>query len=375
VTQVAVLSNDSRLEETLRASGLRVGRLDAAGLADYERAARAPAAVVVDVRGQHQLPAGLAGFRKRHPNSGVVLVASTLDPRLMLDAMRAGVTECLHEPVTAQALEEAVRRVLVDRVPDPAGQVAVFVGAKGGVGTTSLAVNTAVALAKSGGDVLLIDLHVGYGDAAIFLGVEPRFSVTDALENVHRVDESFFGGLVEKTRAGIQLLASSDRLLTGGVEPARLHALLDFATRKHRFTVLDIPRADLATLDVLESASVVVIVASQELSALRHAGRLVHGLRARYGASRVTVVVNRFDRQAEIGHDDIERVVGSPVKHLIPSDYRVAIEALNTGRPVVLEQGRLAQAILALAQDLGGVAKEAQPRVAGVLGRLAFRRA
>ena len=63
MTQVAVLSNDSRLEEALRAAGLRAGRLGAAGLAEFERAAQAPAAVVVDVRGQHRLPAGLAAFR------------------------------------------------------------------------------------------------------------------------------------------------------------------------------------------------------------------------------------------------------------------------------------------------------------------------
>ena len=375
MTQVAVLSNDSRLEETLRAAGLRVGRLGEGGLAEYERAPRAPAAVVVDVRGQHQLPPGLAAFRKQHANSGIVLVASTLDPRLMLDAMRAGVTECIHEPLTAQALEEAVRRVLVDRVPESAGQIIAFVGAKGGVGTTTLAVNTAVTLARSGGDVLLIDLHVGHGDAAILLGVEARFSVLDALENVHRVDESFFGGLVEKTKAGVQLLASSDRMMTGGVDPARLHALLDFAMRKHRFTVLDVPRADLAMLDVLESASAIAIVASQELSALRHAGRLAHTLRTRYGSSRVSVVMNRFDRRAEIGHDDIERVIGSPVKHLIPSDYHVAIEALNAGRPVVLEQGRLAKALRTLAIELGGVAEEPRERPTGMLSRLAFRRA
>jgi pilus assembly protein CpaE len=332
--------------------------------------------LVIDVREQRQLPAGLAAFRKQQAGTGVVLVASTLEPRLMLEAMRAGVNEYVHEPVTPQALEAAVRRVLVDTASEQIGQILAFVGAKGGVGTTTLAVNTAATLAGlAGDDVLLIDLHLGHGDAAIFLGVEPRFSVIDALENAHRVDESFFRGLVEKTKAGIDLLGSSDRLPQGVVDAQRVQTLVDFAIRKYRFTVLDLPRSDLAMLDVLEAVSTIVVVASQELSSLRNAGRLAQTLRTRYGGSRVKAVVNRFDRRAEIAHADIERVIGDSVKHLIPSDYRVAVEALNTGRPVVLEQGRLAQSFRALASDLGGIKKETPERPAGVLGRLAFRRA
>ena len=96
-----------------------------------------------------------------------MLVTSTLDPRLMLEAMRAGVTECVHEPITPEALEQAVRRVLVNAAPDQLGQLMAFIGVKGGVGTTTLAVNTGIALARaSGGEVLLIDLHIGHGDAA-----------------------------------------------------------------------------------------------------------------------------------------------------------------------------------------------------------------
>jgi pilus assembly protein CpaE len=375
VTQVAVLSGDARLEEALRTAGLRASRIDMPDLAEYARASRAPAVVVVDIRGQNQVPAALAAFRKQHAGSGVVLVVSTLDPRLMLDAMRAGVTECLHEPLTPRALEEAVRRVLVDRIPETSGQIVAFVGSKGGVGATTLAVNTATTLARAGGEVLVIDLHVGHGDAGLFLGVEPRFSVVDALENLHRVDDAFFKGLVEKTKAGVDLLGPSDRLIQGGVDAARLRTLLEFAAHKYRFTVLDIPRSDVTMLDVLEAASAIAIVATQELPALRHAGRLAHALRTRYSGARVTAVVNRFDRQAEIGHDDVERVIGTPVKHLIPSDYRAAIDALNAGRPVVLEQGKLAQALRALAGDFGGAVKEATERPAGVLGRLAFRRA
>jgi hypothetical protein len=86
-------------------------------------------------------------------------------------------------------------------------------------------------------------------------------------------------------------------------------------------------------------------------------------------------VMNRFDRRAEIAHADVERVIGDSVKHLIPSDYRLALEALNVGRPIALEPGALSDSFRTLAGDLGGVVKQKQERPTGVLGRLAFRRA
>lgn len=374
MVQIAVFSDDVRLEEALRAAGLKAGRVDADGLRSLRTSSTPPAALVVDVRGQMQLPPELAPFCRQHPGTGVVLVASTLDPRLMLEAMRAGVNECVQDPVTPQALEQAVRGVIVATSPQQSGRTIAFVGAKGGVGTTTLAVNTAATLGRiADGDTLLMDLHLGFGDAALFLGAEPRFSVVDALENVNRVDEAFFRGLVTKTKAGIDLLGSADRVVHGVSDAGRVRALLEFAAKLYRFTVLDVPRSDV-TLDALEVADVVVVVTSQELPSLRSAGRLAHTLRARYGAGRVKAVMNRFDKRADIAHADVERVIGDSVKHLIPSDYRTAVEALNVGRPLALEPGPLADAFRSLASDLGGL-KKAPSKPSGMLSKLAFRRA
>ena len=378
MTQIGVLTTDEQLLDMLRASGLKVEQIDAIDFANFSRTNDAPAAVVLDIRAKHQLPAGLTEFHQKHPDSSVVLVMSTLEPRVMLEAMRAGVKECLAEPVTAQAIDEAVRRVLVGVNPEPTGQMFAFVGAKGGVGASTLAANTATALARSSeGGTLLIDLHLVHGDAALFLGAEPRFSVLDALENSHRVDESFFSGLVEKTKSGVHLLASSTRPLHPSMDPARTRSLLEFATRKYRFTVLDVPRTDFSALDALDPATTILVVTSQEVSALRSAAHTTETLRQRYGAKRVRVIVNRFDKSSVVGASDIERVVGEPVRHLIPSDYRVAVEAVNTGKPIVLDKdGKLSKAIRAFAKDLAGIGasmKAEEP--GGVLARLAWRRA
>ena len=89
-----------------------------------------------------------------------------------------------------------------------------------------------------------------------------------------------------------------------------------------------------------------MLVANQELATLRSGTRMAAMLRRRYRAERVMVVVSRFDTASEIGHDDVERVIGSTVRHLVPSDYRASLEALNRGKPLVLKNhSRLASAL------------------------------
>src|SRR5262249_59307217 len=95
-----------------------------------------------------------------------------------------------------------VERVVALAPVHATGELYAVLGAKGGVGATTVAVNVATALASTKKSTLLIDLHSGGGDAALFLGAEPRFSVLDALENTHRLHAALLKGLVVKTTAG-----------------------------------------------------------------------------------------------------------------------------------------------------------------------------
>ena len=130
-------------------------------------------------------------------------------------------------------------------------------------------------------------------------------------------------------------------------------------------------------VDALEPSSRIVIVANQELATVRAATRLSAALRQRYGKERLAVVVTRFDMLSEIGQSDVERVLGTPVAHTFPSNYRIALEALNTGRPVVLDNhNKLAAALTGFARGLVETVDEPAPgkRPSGLLGRLTGRR-
>jgi Flp pilus assembly CpaE family ATPase len=93
--------------------------------------------------------------------------------------------------------------------------------------------------------------------------------------------------------------------------------------------VIDVPRGDHSVLDSLDLVTSLVVVANQELATVRNAGRMAAALRARYPKAKVATVINRTDRRSEIGHRDIERVVGSTITHQFPSDYRRALGAMQ----------------------------------------------
>jgi len=274
-----------------------------------------------------------------------------------------------------QELTAAIERVSSARPATIHGQVFAFIGAKGGVGTTTIAVNVATALAQAVDDerTLLMDLHLSYGDASVFLGAEPRFSVADAMENTHRLDEAFFQNVVVQSKStAVHLLAPAERAV-GAVDLRRIATLLQFAAAHYKYTFRDVPRSEAAALDALEGVASILIVANQELATVRNAGRIAATLRQRYGKERVKIVISRFDKQAEIGTEDVERVVGSPVKYTIPSDYRTALNALNKGRPIALDKdNKLTPAFQAMAFDLAGIRVErvTEPQRGGLFGLL-----
>jgi pilus assembly protein CpaE len=156
----------------------------------------------------------------------------------------------------------------------------------------------------------------------------------------------------------VDLLASSDRLTSTPLEVRRIKTLIEFAARHYRYVVLDVPRSDPAALEGIESASRIVLVMNQELATVRSASRMASALRHRFGKDKLTIVLSRADRLAEIGHEDIERALGAPIRYTFPSDYRRALHALNRGRPMMLENhNELSASFLKFARSLAGVKK------------------
>jgi pilus assembly protein CpaE len=324
--------------------------------------------LVVDLRSRLRLPGWMTEWKQQHPATPVVLVLGTPDPDLMLSAMRTGINECLVEPLERADAQAAIARVMGGDRSVP-GEVFAFIGAKGGVGTTTVAVNVAAAIARVAGGTLLIDLNTAGGDAALMVGGEPRFSVLDALENTHRADEAFFRGLLTQAACGLPLLASPGLAFGQTVDRGRVRALIEFVRSRYRYTVLDLPRTGAASLEALDAAGTVVIVANQELTTLRGAAALAASLRDADGVEAVGAVLNRYDARAALEKKDVEEIVGVPVIGRFPSWYRQIVEAVNRGEPLGprTEPGR---AFEQFACELARLGAPAQSRMS-VVARLA----
>jgi pilus assembly protein CpaE len=358
---IVVAELDRQISQLVRAAGLTVvSTLVPSDLSTVDRLVRAADVLVIDVRGQSVLPSPIAALRRRFPTMGVVIVASELNPALMLEAMRAGVSEFVTEPLSADDLRTAIDRVAGQQALSSAeqGRVFAFLGAKGGVGTTTLAVNVATALSTADpkGPVLMVDLHAtAHGDAGLLLGVESKFSIVDALENTNRLDAAYLKSLVVRTKGGLDVLASPERPSLRTPDGQQVRAFVERVAMYYRFVVLDVPRTDFGILDSLDPLSVVTLVVNQELPTVRRAAQVASILRQRFGKDRVDAVVTRYDARADIAKEDIERLVGLPVWAVMPSDYRKVIAAANAGRPLVSDNhSRLAASVQEFAARLVG---------------------
>lgn len=356
-------SFDRYIELLLEKSGLQSACINEHELRELAMPnAPQPDAIILDVRHDSRVPDVLIQHQRNHPQTPLVMVAQAMEPTLMLEGIRFGVKAYVTEPLTRQELETAIRNVVNNRPTPGTGPVYAFIGAKGGVGATTLAVNTAAAinqmaetraLQEPGSSTVLIDLHVTYGDCAVFLGAEPKFSIVDALENTHRFDDAFFKGIVARTPDRPPLLASSDRLMAVPLDPRRVQALIEFASYRYDHVVLDVSRSDSVVLDALTPVTTFVVVVSQELATVRSGRAIASALRQRYGKDKVQVVLNRRDSQAEITEEDVQEAIGEKIAFTFPSDYRAAVQAVNRGVPLVVEgQGKLPTALRQFASEL-----------------------
>jgi pilus assembly protein CpaE len=327
----------------LRSGGVPIGVLE------ERRAAIDPVApdlALVDIRGD--APAGMAAIerlRAGHPTSAIFAVAAVTDPDLILQAMRAGANEFFMWPPPEDAFHGAVRRTAARResaqaATRPPSVTLVFFGAKGGAGTTTVAVNCAVELARlTRRPTIIVDLKPGLGEVALFLGVRPRFGILDAIENLHRLDREFLKELSVKHKSGLEILAGSEQFDRPGAQDAgAIEELFRIFTKTHDFTVVDAGNAvNSCAVAALYAADTIFFVANPDVPSVRNAQRLVDRVRhLGAGGERVRILLNRASEPLLIAPKQIETALGYAIHHTFPSDYRTVSAALNSGVPLSL---------------------------------------
>ena len=327
----------------LRSGGVPVGLLEDRRPATDQGS---PDLVVVDVRGD--VPSGLASIERQraaHPTTAIFAVALAAEPDLILQAMRAGANEFFMWPVPEEPFQGAVRRTHTRRESaqasvKPPSVTLVFFGAKGGAGTTTVSVNCAVELARlTKRQTVMVDLKPGFGEVALFLGVRPRFTVLDALENLHRMDKEFLQELLAKHKSGLEILAGSEQFERPGAPDAgAIEELFRVLGKTHDYIVVDAGnQVTSCSIAALYAADSIFVVANPDVPSVRNAQRLVDKVRQLgVGGERVRILLNRASDQHMIGQKQIETALGYGIHHTFPSDYKTVSTALNSGVPLSL---------------------------------------
>jgi len=342
------------------------------------------ALAVVDLESDPQVGLKFVQFLVESGMVGAVMAAGReLTSDLLLRAVQAGVMEIVGKPATADDLREALERVWkkTGRKTSAAtasapGQAIALFAAKGGMGTTSLATNLAIEIHRlTRAKTLLLDLDLELGEAALLLGMEPRFSLIDLIRNVHRVDEGLLASYIEHHASGIDLLAAPFQPADyESVSRDRARQVVGFLKKKYQYVIMDTPKSfHPASIGVLEDADQTFLVTTATLPAVRNVGRslpLLRELATSRGRPPLRLLVNRYVAGELISLKEIEGAVGIEVYHTLRNDFPGLTQATNEASPIVLSNPSsvYARDVRALAAKITGVAAAEAPRRKGLMG-------
>jgi len=265
-------------------------------------------------------------------------------PANIVASMRAGAGEYIDNSAGFEALLEALTRFSSSRTRAPGSvgkaRIFTFLSAKGGAGCTTAAVNTAVALQQSHGSVVLVDF-APIGHAALHLNLRPQFGVSDALQNLHRLDSSLLDGLMTPAQDGLHLLAGPQQPYPSEPTPGELARLFDLLVNHYRFVVVDgSSRLDPTTRLLSDLSNAVLVVAQTDVVSLWSAGRIHAFLEEGTGRDRLRVVLNRYKKIPGFTDEDVKQVTNCKVLWKIPNAFHSVSPAIDHGKPVVLQEGQ-----------------------------------
>lgn len=235
-----------------------------------------------------------------------------------------------------------------------------FLGTKGGTGTTTMAVNTAADIHRlTQRSTVIVDAKEGSGDVAVFLGLRPRYSIVEMIDQVGWSDLALASRYVTEHESGLHVLAASEGFGRPSARDAEsVERTLECLSSLYDYLIVDAGSTlSSSAVLALSMADIVVLVANPDLPCLRNLQRLTDAVRlAGVMPERLRVLLNRTSDSEVLPLPQIEKVVGRTMDFRIVSDYRTVAAAVNTGVPVSsLRMSELHGQIEAMARTLSGV--------------------
>jgi len=297
-----------------------------------------PDVVLVDISGWREPLEGLVASIKAAAGDPMIIALNTsAQADAILSSLRAGINEYLFPP-----LQETLRKALERRSVEKSrgrvkgsGKSIGFVSAKGGCGATTLVCHVAAELGRMNQKVLLADLDLDAGMVGFITKTKSVYSILDAVNNLHRLDISYWKALVSNGIPGVEIV-STPLALASKQQPKddQMRQILAFARPHYDWTMVDLGRSlsrmCMAALDEIDE---LCLVTTLEVPALHQSKQIIQTLLdSGFGKNRVKMVLNRAPKRLDITPGELEKMLGTPIYFMVPNDYPELYETYAEGR-------------------------------------------
>ncbi|HXH16674.1 MAG TPA: pilus assembly protein CpaE [Sphingomonas sp.] len=323
------------------------------------------------------------------PGTVVIAAGQVNDVRLYRDLVSSGIQDYLLKPLHADMLREAFGHAQallnapkpIEISSDQPHCAVAVVGARGGVGASTIATSIAWLLAETEKRATaLLDLDVHFGTGALGLDLEPGRGLTDAIDNPSRIDGLFIERAMVKASEKLSVLSAeapiNAPLITDG---SAFYQLQEEMRAAFECTVVDLPRTMLIQHpQLISDVPLAVIVTELTLAAARDTIRILSWMKTNAPQTQLFVLANRMhaSSQLEISRKDFEGSIERRIDYVVPFDQKLAAQAAKLGKPIV-EVGKTSKTIVPIMQlatalaaaVVDGTADGAKPKGKSLIGK------
>jgi len=346
------------------------------------------------------------------PHSQIIIMSVQSDSNYLRRAMMAGARDFLTKPFGGDELVAAVRRVHAKRpaaaavarstqtaaagsnasipaMPSAGGSIIAVFSPKGGTGCSTVAINTAVSLARQSHRTILVDGSLQFGDVAVMLNLKPMTSIVDVSTRANELDQDLISSVVQLHSSELNVLMAPPRPeMADMVTDEHIKNLLVILRQMYDFVIIDTSSSlnDIA-LTILDLADRIILITEQTLPSLKNVSRFLNLTESlEYEPDKIWLTVNRVSDRQGISIKSIGDTLKRPVIMSIPEDEPRVRAAANQGVPLVTGANRKQAVSAALIKLSRHIVNELQkepalgkqdetPDSSGILGRLLRKRA
>lgn len=296
--------------------------------------------IVEESGGAEEIQKGLESLAEVvEPGRKVIVIGGINDVQAYRRLISQGVSEYLVSPVTAEDVAAAIVACVKDPGATPRGRVISFIGARGGVGSSTMAVNMAWTLAEMTQEAVIgVDLDLNFGTMALALNLDPKQSVSEALTDSDRIDAVLVERIMMEHGDHLSVLSTAGSLKElVPPTPDAVERLIDICRAMAPFVVVDLPRRWNGWVSgTLLQSDEVVIVASPDLANLRDAKQLVEWLKAKRGGSVTRLILSKADaaKRNQLSVKDFQDTLGLGPSLTVGFDATLFAQLMNNGQMI-----------------------------------------